>query len=85
MKKIPTIARSAQLPPSTLILQTFNTARNSLLLNSSFRLQNLYDVTPNVVAIAVMIERMGCKIGFQVSFFIVVLIKKNYKICHIVR
>ena len=69
MKKIPTIARSAQLPPSTLILQTFNTARSAQLLNSSFRLQNLYDVTPNVVAIAVIIERMSCKISFQVSFF----------------
>ena len=72
MKKIPTIARSAQLPPSTLILQTLNTARSAQLPNSSFRLQNLYDVTPNVVAIAVIIERMSCKISFQVSFFIAV-------------
>ena len=36
MKKIPTIARSALLPPSTLILQTFNTARSAQLLNSYF-------------------------------------------------
>ena len=35
-------------------------------------LQNLHDVTPNVVAIAVIIERMSCKISFQVSFFIAV-------------
>ena len=32
----------------------------------------MHDVTPNVVAIAVIIERMSCKISFQVSFFIAV-------------
>ena len=51
------------LPPSRMIL------------HSSFfilHFQALHDVTPNVVAIAVIIERMSCKISFQVSFFMII-------------
>ena len=43
-----------------------------IVASSAIILQNLHDVTPNVVAIAVIIERMSCKISFQVSFFIAV-------------
>ena len=35
----------------------------------------MHEVTPSVVAIAVMIERMSCKISFQVSFFMMIMFR----------
>ena len=49
---------------------------NLLLLNFLLLKKHhpIHDVTPNVVAIAVIIDKMICKISFQVSFFMVVIV-----------
>ena len=57
MKKIPTIARSALLPPSTLILQTLNTARSAQLPNSSFRHPTSRMIPPSAILLNNILPR----------------------------
>ena len=65
--------RGKRTPKSELFLGFFQFQIIKVKVSSNGHY--IHEVTPSVVAIAVMIERMSCKISFQVSFFMMIMFR----------